>query len=363
MKKTIFLASVLKHKGAVTGFVVAASLLGFGIHLLSSSLEQALEIYTFMPASIGFALIMLSWAMVTRQLTAVAKVVSRHEGFVCYHRGRNELIEVPNYRFSEQLDRIMRGLSVENTSIKSVWAKDPLSATFKHDAQAGTFQKRDTESGQVVSELAEFFLLRKLAQHLSVYFNPEDFLNGGFAHLERDKLPKDLLQNRVLDLFTRSWQDRGEVNLSETVKRFTQFDVTVPAGGKIRRLKPNCIEIETPAFRLTLDVAATNYTVKLPQNFARLYLGEAIAKDVQYFQVKLKVQAQFNGASLLTQDGWEDYAWLNAFLEELDEDFSRQAFLRQIEWQRTTAVARVLMNAQSLAAQQAASKSVASQDA
>ena len=60
MKRTLFLASVMKHKGAVTGFVVAASLLGFGIHLLSSSLEQVLQMYTFVPASIGFSLILLA---------------------------------------------------------------------------------------------------------------------------------------------------------------------------------------------------------------------------------------------------------------------------------------------------------------
>lgn len=356
MKRTLFLASVFKHKGAVTGFVVAASLLGFGIHLLSSSLEQVLQMYTFVPASIGFSLILLSWGLVTRQLTAVAKVVSRQEGFVCYHRGRNDLIEVPNYRFSEHLSRTLRGLWVENTPLKKVWNDDPLSATFKHDAQAGTFQKRDTESGQVVAELTEFFVLRKLGQHLGEYFNPEDFLDGGLQQLPREKLPKTLLHNRVLEMLTQPWQERGEVTLNETVKRLTQFDVVVPAGGKIQRLKPNVIEIETPAFRLTLTVNATNYTVKLPDNFARLYLGEASAKDVQYFQVKLKVQAQFNGAALLTQDGWEDYGWLNAFIEELEEDFSRQAFLKHIEWQRTTAVARVLMNAQSMAAQQAATK-------
>jgi hypothetical protein len=363
MKKPIFLASVLKHKGAVTGFVAAASFLAFGIHLLSSSLEQVLQAYTFVPASLGFVFILLSWALVTRQLTAVSKLVSRHEGFICYHRGRNELIEVANYRFSEQLSRIMRGLWVEKSSIKNVWASDPLSATFKHSPESGTFEKRETQSAQVVAELAEFFVLRKLAQHLADYFNPDDFLDGGFEHIERAKLPMELLQNRCLDMMTKSWQDRGEVSLSDTVKRYAQFELVLPGGGAIRRVKPNCLEIETPAYRLTLDVASTSYTVKLPQNFASLYLGKMVAKDVQYFQVKIKVAAQFNGAALLTQDGWEDYAWLNAFVEELDQDFSRQAFLKNIEWQRTTAVARVLMNAQSMAAQQAAAKTVASQDA
>jgi hypothetical protein len=149
-----------------------------------------------------------------------------------------------------------------------------------------------------------------------------------------------------LELLTKNWVDRGELkDVRAALKRLGQVSVFTPIGATIQRGKGNVFVIQTRTFRLSVEVVSKGFTVKMPARFITLYEGQSAEKEVQHFQVKLKVVAQFNGSALLTQGGWEDYAWAMSWVDALEKDFSKDAFLEQIEWQRTMAVSRVLHNA------------------
>lgn len=349
MKQNYFLAAVLKSQGAVAGLLVALGLAVFGIGLMSSALEQMLEQYLFVPASLGFLLVVIGWGLTVRVLTSVARISRRFEAAVSYHKTRNDLVNLPGYAFHEFMQQTLSGLMVERSSLVDDWNNDPLSGTFTHNAKTGAYQKKETAASQVLADLTEFWVLMSLGQHLKAYYNPEDFDGTGHIELIRNDIPKSLLQNRCLELLTQNWVDRGELkDVRAALKRLAQVSVYIPIGSTIQRGKGNSFVIQTRTFRLTVEAVSKGFTVKMPPRFITLYEGQSVEKEVQHFQVKLKVVAQFNGSALLTQGGWEDYAWAMSWVDSLEKEFSKEAFLEQIEWQRTMAVSRVLHHAQQL---------------
>jgi hypothetical protein len=348
-QKKFFIQAVIKRRGAVMALIFAFALIIFGLHLLSNELQFTLAQYTFVPASLGFVLLLLGWAWVVKTLTAAARITLRFEGVLSYDKHHNDLIDVAGYRFHEFAFQTLHGTMLEQSSLQADWQKDPLSGTFTHHEKTGAYQKCETLSGQVLAELVEYWALMSLGQHLHAYYSPEDYDRQGYLELTRAEIDEGLLQNRFLKLFTQSWADRGDLrNIKAALKRLPQVSLLVPLMSKIRRIKNNVFVIETPTYRLQVEAVCPGYTVRMPHLFVPLYLGHGNAKDVQHFQMGLKATVNFNGSALLTQGGWEDYAWVMSWLDLLEQDFSKVVFLNQIEWQRTMAVARVLHNATEL---------------
>jgi hypothetical protein len=305
--------------------------------------------YTFVPATLGMVLMMLGWAWIVRTLTSIARIKRRFEGMYAYDKRRNELLEVTGYGFHEFACQTFKGLMLEQSGLLTDWDKDPMSDTFRHDEKTGAYQKREPAATQVLTELCEYWVLTTLAQHLQEYFSPEEYDRQGHIELQTSAIEEALMKNRFLQLLTKNWNERGSLrNVKTALKRLPQFSLLIPLMSEVRRIKDNTFEIKTPTYRLQIESICTGFTVRLPSLFVPLYLGHRQPKDVQHFQIRVKANVSFNGSALLSQGGWEDYAWVMSWLDAIEKDFSKDLFLTQIEWQRTMAVARVLHNATEL---------------
>lgn len=67
------------------------------------------------------------------------------------------------------------------------------------------------------------------------------------------------------------------------------------------------------------------FGANLPMKFGNLYLGREF-NSFSIYSVGLVVTVDFNAKSLLTTKGWEYYWWLDSFLGELEQSFSKKCF-------------------------------------
>lgn len=176
--------------------------------------------------------------------------------------------------------------------------------------------------------------------------------------LTREDVPSVVFKNRFLDTFSRPMHERAafvDTTLTRTPSigkisasfqaggvRYAEFDLVLPAGAKVSRSSPTSVEIDTPRFRLTIEVAFAAYNTNLPRGFERLYLEGRSLSNVSAYKVDVNTLITFKPLSLLSQSGWQYHTWVDSFLSSLEDAFSADEFFRRIDWDRAMTVARVV---------------------
>lgn len=332
--------------------IVLAIVLALGINLASSGLPALLSWSAATTTATGAVLSLISLLYLVFRLSPALKRSVELKGILPMGKG-NSVEEVPRYEFSEEMRSYVTGLTVENKAIAAIWQKASIS--YCDEDEADQQKRASVFANQLIREAIEYFLLTKLSLHLSQYFESEGRIRGdNVVRVQRRDIPQLLLDNRFLELFSKPMNEReafahhgdGEENLNvvfatgEDGQLFDQFELILPKGSTLARSEDGSLQIKTSRFRLRVSTVFGGYRTNFPTDFEKLYLGRCF-DDIQPLVAELLIDIKFAWWSLLSGKGWNEYEWLDSFVESLESSFSFDSFIQSMGWEsaHTAAIA------------------------
>lgn len=126
---------------------------------------------------------------------------------------------------------------------------------------------------------------------------------------------------------------------------FRKFLLVLPKKSKVNRNDNNQIEIETTRFVLMMNVEFDRTNTVLPSGYREHYLGitgfEMHLANVVY-DVKIHLSVKLKYQSLFTRSGWEEYKWLDSFIDSFTKSFSKDHYFNDINWKTAYTVIKSL---------------------
>ncbi len=327
--------------------------MALGVEFLADSIGAGLSLQPMAALVLGLLLIPLGLLVFAIRVITLRNQSVRLTGiFVC--RQDHTPISVPEYRFGDQFASILNAGFAENKALRSQWR---AVETDQHDSKS--WYSEDPASRRLVEEAAEYFVLDSLSLHLSSYFNQPNTARASIVELNRDDIPRVLLDNRFLSLFSTpmqdrpafgpDWPSRGGVRQKSAsgwklIRAFSgealyhRLSLILPKGSTVTRSKDKGVVISTPRLRLSLRVDYGGYAAFIPPEFCDTYLKTAY-RDLDMRQVSLVLRVSLKPLGLLL-GGWEQYRWVDSFIRDLQEKVSFERFMERIAWPSVAAYLR-----------------------
>jgi hypothetical protein len=204
--------SLFSFRGRVGELVFVAFFLALGANLVASGLVMPANAKTWYgwPGSyviaIGSALALLGLTYIVLRGRLELPKKNAFRGMLLVGPGKNNTIAVDGYDFSEEITQYFEGLS-ENKALKDIWQNGELRDFHKGDPAGAA--KANLTATKLIREAIEYFVLSKLSLHLSGHFeNNPDIEDKEIERFGREDIPKILLQNHFLELFSRPMDER-----------------------------------------------------------------------------------------------------------------------------------------------------------
>lgn len=366
---TTHLAKLLSEKKELLRLFVIAALLAFSVGTLGSVFAAQTVIPARGTAAIAILLILISFSLLAQDLRSHLHIEDNIQGVLFIDPGRNEIIPVMDYKFSEVLCDTLSAVKAESRSFFSEWDEEPLvpastNQDFSESIGATGHQKptytaiyRVVSDGEIIKlpkavrlleEAVFFVLLETLSTHLSTYFNDHD----GDMYLReyrREDMPYSLLKNRVINLLSTPIEHRdifldtfpqgakrpeGELHAlyGSDGSMYSIFDFILPKGSAIRYSEVDGIRIETKRLSIDLAVKYSGFGAAVDNAFLSHYVGRS-PKSVECRMIAIGLKYRIKPLSLISSSGWQYYRWLDSFRKELRSSFDFGAFQDDIQWQ------------------------------
>jgi hypothetical protein len=348
------LSDYLKNRANLIELIVVAVILGFSVNLLVSCIV-ALDGFS-KQAGIYTSIVICSLCLLYlfyRMFINITKEKNL-DGFILYNSSTQEIISVPEYDFSERISDYFKSAFYENPALKRQWETEPLTDTFKYDDTTHTYTYVKNNSHKLICEATEYYVLSKFCTYLTDYFNKLDKNdNNSIKEYKRNEIPDILLSNRFLELFSKpinerpAFEDLVPINANIVHgyfngARYDRFDLKLPNKSTIKRIKEQCIEIDTPRFKLQIEIIFHNTNTVLPSGFKEYCLGKKRIASPLKVRVCLKIK--FKLFSLLSIKGWQYYEWVDLLLSKLEDDISQDKFFKNINWTTVYTLLRSIKN-------------------
>lgn len=359
---------ILTEKRELLKLFLIATILAFAVGTLSSLFTDQTHLSQETIVAICLLLILFSTLFLLKDINKILNFSESIDAFVFFHPEKNEIISVKDYRFSEQLKRVMCAITTESKSMKSEWVKDPLEPPPKakkqeqHDNQSVASKPSyisiikvpiestslpESRSVKLLEEATSFVLLEELSLHLSSYFN-ESSNDSFLREYKREDIPDSLLKNRVLNLLTTPIEHRdifldaypdsktkadGEIHtvLGSNGTIYSRFDLVLPDQSVIKHADHKVVSIETKRLSLELAVDFNGCSGVVSRSFCTNYLNCAF-EDVSVRKVTITLSGSIKATTLFRSSGWQYYKWLDSFKDRLSASFDFLEFQKDIHW-------------------------------
>ena len=343
------LTDLFAFKANLFEIIITAVLVALGVNILASGLIGYLKLSFLQSTVIGLLLVVLGTLVLLRNAQPFQSI-NRFKGLVCLEIDTNHLLAIEDYDFTQEVSNYIKALCSENKAFLTIWTDDPIGSGLSY--RNNKMIRRKPRSNDLLIEAIEYYILHKLALHLSGHFNNNNSVSEDYlVKLERKNIPKILFANRFIDMFTRPMEEREQFqNYGAISSRgkvicavgrdgaiFNHFELVLPKGSTIARERDSSISIITNRFKLNFRSEFGGWNTNLPRQFENLYMGKE-ARSILTFDVGLFVSVDFSAQSLLTAKGWEYYRWLDSFLRKLEQSFSWNHFLSKISWYQNAAM-------------------------
>lgn len=351
MYKHPIVQGIISSRKNLIELIVVAIIIAFGINLIAGQLIALTVVNPLMTVLLGIILIFSSILYLATSLLGGRIKSHTFKAFIIYKVKKNEIIPVPRYEFSEEIHSYIKSAFGENPALNTLWKKEPL-RDF-HDRDQIDISKH--KSAQLLLEATQYFLLSRLSTHLTDYFAAEDFKKANLKKYERKDIPEILLNNRFLELFSRPMEERpafmedyqhednevpGEIVYASGLKGaiYDRFDLVLPQKSSIRKPDNNKIEIETEKLKISLVAQFEGFNTVLPRMFEEYYLGINNSIENSVYQLDIDIHVQMKLRSLFSSAGWEYYQWIDSYLDNIEEEVSKDAFFERINWENIYAI-------------------------
>jgi hypothetical protein len=328
-RQSSIVEDIIGSRKNVIEIIVVAILLGSGVNIISGQIKGSGSFYV---TSFGVLLILGSIFYLINHLFRSEN--RTYEAFFIYNKEENEILPVSRYDFAESLHDYLHAAITEDPAIKKHWDREPLG--------------EGSESVKLVSEAIEYFVLSKLSTHLTDYFSDESFREKNLKVYGRKDIPDILFKNRFLELFSRPMRERvpfmddsfdklenGEIvcAYNPSGEIYEKFELVLPKESTVQRLGDYKVKIDTKKLKITITVRFEGYHASLPRGFEQYYLGIDNFSDIIGYVVGVDFQISIGFSALLTMTGWKYHGWIDSFLEEIENDVFKDAFLDRIGWE------------------------------
>lgn len=340
-----------KNRAEIAKLALAAVLLASGVSLLTAPVLQPISAIGVVAAASGFILIMI--VMLGLAMAAISDAGEhKHIRAILFVEGsKSHPVEVPGYKFSEEVAHYLQGLFVENTAYAKIWA-----TPFKNSG--GLEVKPDKK---MVLELVEYYFLKQLSLHLSEVFESRGVGDASrISKITRGDIPQILLTNRFLESFSREMSARsafsdheggivhGNGERHEIVYAFGKggaifdnFRLILPKGSRVSRDSDGRLHIETAKFDLSFNAEFVGFYGSTPFGFEPLYLGVDF-DGVEKRLVKADIRLRFKPASILALGDWQYFSWAESFVKKFHSGMCFDQFIEECGWNQSYTTYRVL---------------------
>ncbi len=343
---------ILSSRSSLFELLMVAILLAIGVNMITNAIPIIAKLDPFKNLCIGCAFIFAAIIYFAFKLFGKRTFNREYEAVIIYDSKANELVNIPRYEFTEEITHFFKGAFIENSALKIIWQKEPLSSIPEVLWKEENEDAKRPKSMDLIAEAVEYFVLSKLSVHLEDYFSEENFSKVYLKEFQRVDIPEVLLSNRFLELFSRPMQDRSYfikyVNdeeddidglWNEDGTFYEKLKIVLPKKARIIRLKPHAIQIATSRFNMYVEVGFDGCIFNLPCGFAKRYLRITNLEDEDYFarhfqfQINLAISIEFHFGALLFTAGWEYYRWVDSFIANLRSKLAFENFLSKINWE------------------------------
>lgn len=334
---------LLESRGSIIEIAFSAVALALAVNLISTAIADYLGSTRLgFTLAIGIGLLVVVAVYLAARLLARRKARIALVGVYMVDPKKNDVLELPLYEYSEDLQSYLKSAFAENRALRAAWDEEKSRSSTSDFVERS---QRNSKSLKLLHEATEYFLLHEFSLHLSSYFT-EARHSDRVVVLSRGDIPSVLLTNRLLELFSKPMEDRPAfcdrnrdlppgsrvVAQYSSEGMFSEFELTLPKKSKVRRTDEGHIEIETPRLVIQLACDVTPWGHNLPRGVERYVLGDE--REVRVFprKVGITIDVTFKFGSLVTATGWEDYKWLDSFESSIREKFSIDDFFERHGW-------------------------------
>jgi hypothetical protein len=352
-----FLKEILNNRGSLIELIAAAILIGFGVEFLASSIYSHFDfnhknLFFF---SAGLILCCLGFIYFLNRFFGKKTFSKELNGFFLLSREKKGIVSIDCYDFADKLSRYLDYAFAEDAGLKKTWNNIDFNRNTGKD-NYNTFLK-------IANEAAEYYLLEKLSNHLSEYFNNSGLDKNELVEYERNDIADILLKNRFLELFSKPMEHRApfipdkpiinskDKSVGKIVASFSKgamynhFQLTLPKNSIINRNSDDSISVITQRFTLRLKSITSGLNTYIPWDFYKHYLGLTETINTSAFVVTYKIEVTFHFGSLFRTVGWQYYNWVDSFMIELQKKFEKDYFFdSKIEWDKACVIIKSIKN-------------------
>lgn len=272
-------------------------------------------------------------------------------GFIYYDRLNNEILEVPRYQVSSDICRYLKAAFAEDKKLEKNWDKQPISTIEENIESENEIY---IESKYIIMELIEYCVLDQLSMGLDDYFRKKDMNFEKLEKIERDNIPKELLANRFINLFSKDFKTRKAfANYHEDLRRgdelfgienfetgeiYNKIQLIFPKGTKIKKDYKESLQINTKKYVIDIKFDFEGIEGLRDNIFEKYYLNvqNYCDDDLNFryceYGFNIDIDVRFKLKTYFSKNKWMYYLWIENFIEDLEKYLSKEKFMNEINW-------------------------------
>ncbi|MBO7477139.1 MAG: hypothetical protein J6U04_04305 [Salinivirgaceae bacterium] len=320
---------------------ILVTLLSVGVSLCANYLSKLYESNVFLIVSGIICILIVMIAYVVSFYNSKTYKIKTECVFVTGKDG--VLFPINRYWLNEEMYRDLRSVFSENKVYKDLWMKafsKPIDSESKNK-YVPIYKNKEIVG--FVGELIEYVFIEWLSLEQSSYFN--GFNDSDLKILTRDKVSKYLLQNRVLEMISRPYNERekltkdnqpddeGEVYsmYGDDDVIYNRFDLRLPKNSYLFK-ENGKLTIKNRNYTLKFTHNFNGFNANLPYGFHKLYLKHNF-EDICVYEVSPELEIRLNPFFFLFWKDWKYMKWIDIVSEKFSEDFSFDAFIKRIGYE------------------------------
>ena len=264
------------------------------------------------------------------------------------------LVPIDRYWLSEEMDRDLCSVFSENKAYKKLWTDAfmmPLGSDGKKKYVSIIGNKNIEE---FVGELIEYIFIHWLSLKQSSYFS--GYCDDDLEVLTREKVSDYLLQNRVLEMISKPYNERekfvSDKDTEDTNKGkicslysedviYYHLDLQLPKKSILNKENGKLV-IKNRNYTLKFSHNFIGFNANLPRGFHKLYLGQNF-EDIDVYKFEPELEIKLNPFFFLFWKDWKYLKWIDVVSEKFTDYFSFKAFVSKIGYE--TALTKTIMDA------------------
>lgn len=332
---------VEERKNQLFKNLVLVSLLSIGISLLANFFSNKYDSNNLL-LWIGLSLIVI---VIIAYLVSFYKskeyVIKEESLFITDKEGR--FVPINRFGFSGDMEDVLLSVFKENSVFEDKWISAFKEKKIKiEDLEKNSILYNKDIIG-FVGELLEYVFLNRLSIMQSDYFDDD---SGDVEVLTRDKVSKYVLQNRVLEMISKPFEERKAFSDRHSDPKgkgtpivmyangvvYERFELRLPKGTTLYKDKNNALVIKNRNYSIYFKHGFDGFNATLPVMFEDYYLNKGL-HDISSFSINPELKIKLNPFFFLFSSNWKNMNWIDIICEEFSDYFSFDRFIEMIGYE------------------------------